>query len=126
MKKILLSLIIFLSSISFVYANNDFSSPGFMFSVKEFFWIWKDVISWSDLETKSNNLFAEIINILIVGMWVIALFVMVVGAWFMIFYNWQDEVLNKWKKMFMTGIIWLFLALSSYYIVALIKYFIYQ
>ena len=119
----------FLMILSFSYhwfASDDFKSIDFTIDIKDFTGMWKDVVSWWTLDQKANNFFWEIIDILLSAVWVIALFVMVVWAWFMVFYNWQDEMLKKWKNLFMWWILWLVIALTSYYIIALIKYFIYQ
>ncbi len=124
--KIIFTILMIFSFSYYWFASNDLKSIDFTINIKDFTNIWKDVVSWGTLDQKANNFFWEIIDILLSAVWVIALFVMVVWAWFMVFYNWQDEMLKKWKNLFMWWILWLVIALTSYYIIALIKYFIYQ
>ena len=44
---------------------------------------------------------------------------------FMIVANWKDELLTKWKGIFMAWLIWLIIALSASWIMKLVIYIIY-
>lgn len=61
-----------------------------------------------------------------IAIWVISLLVMTIWAWYMIFYHWQDELLSKGKSIFNSWIIALIVALSSYYIVSLVRLILYS
>jgi len=56
----------------------------------------------------------------------IALVIMTVWAGHMIIFYWQDELLSKWKSIFIAGITSLVVALSSYYLISLIRYILYS
>jgi hypothetical protein len=72
-----------------------------------------------------ENVLAITLNKLIVVFWVLAVFIMTIGAWYMIIYHWQDELLSKWKSIFFSGIIALVVALSAWIIVNLFTYLLY-
>ena len=61
-----------------------------------------------------------------IAIWAISLLVMTIWAWYMIFYHWQDELLSKGKSIFNAWIIALIVALSSYYIVSLVRLILYS
>ncbi len=87
---------------------------------------WNKTYDTWDLTGTTNNLLSTIIQNLMVAIWVIALLVMSIWAWYMIFYHWQDEMLSKWKTMFTTWITALVIALSSYYLVSLVRFILYN
>jgi hypothetical protein len=110
-----------------VYWSDNFAKDTFTIDVWGIIWnIWPDNIPWTTLESKTNNLLIQIIEILMVSIWVIALFVVSVWAWYMIIYNWNEEFLKKWRNMIYTGFLALFIALSSYYIMNLVRYILYN
>lgn len=106
---------------------NCLNSTEFMIKTKDFTpWNKSYNRSWTlDLTGTTNNLLSTIIQNLMVAIWVIALLVMSIWAWYMIFYHGQDEMLSKWKTMFTTWITALVIALSSYYLVSLVRYILY-
>jgi len=65
------------------------------------------------------------VNKLLVALWVIALFIMIIGWGYMIFASGQDELLNKWKSIFNSGLIALLVALASSIIIKIIIYLLY-
>lgn len=92
----------------------------------------KDISPWTknynetwDIKDTANNILSTIIQNLMVAIWVIALLVMSIWAWYMIFYHGQDEMLSKGKTMFTTWITALIIALISYYLVSLLRYILY-
>lgn len=83
-------------------------------------------LKWYDSKTTINNTLGNIIQKLMIALWVIALWVMSIWAWYMILYHGQDEYLSKWKNIFMGWITALVVALSSYYLVNLVWYILYK
>jgi hypothetical protein len=63
---------------------------------------------------------------LMIGLGSVSLLIMTIWAWYMIIFHGQDELLSKWKYIFMSWIIALVVALSSYYIVSLLRYLLYS
>lgn len=102
---------------------DNFCSPEFKIEVNEFTPV-KYTFVWSG-QTLSD-FFNYVINDLMVGLWVIALLIMSVWAGYMIFYHGQDEYLSKGKSIFMAGIIALVVALSSYFLVNLLRFILYS
>lgn len=100
------------------------NSPNFMIATSDISPWTKDYNWWSIKET-SKNILTTIIQSLMVAIGVVALLVMSIGAWFMIFHHWEDWMLAKWKTMFTTWITALIIALSSYYLVSLLRYLLY-
>ncbi len=79
-----------------------------------------------DTKQVVNFVLWTIIQKLMIAIWVISLLVMTIWAWYMIFYHWQDELLSKGKSIFNSWIIALIVALSSYYIVSLVRLILYS
>lgn len=104
---------------------NCLSSTEFTIDTTDFTPTWKTINQWN-LEDTTNNLLSTIIQNLMVAIWVIALLVMSIWSWYMIFYHGQDEMLSKWKTMFTTWITALIIALTSYYLVSLVRYILYN
>jgi hypothetical protein len=133
-KKFFLVFLIFINSFFVLNVNwgnvnpeNDFASDQFIVPIWDITWnIWHTKIDWATLEKKTNNLLILIIEILMVAIWVIALFIISIWAGYMIFYNWNEEFLKKWRNMISTGFLALFIALSSYYIMNLVRYILYN
>lgn len=90
------------------------------------FSIWGNNLKWYDSITTINNTLGNIIQKLMIALWVIALWVMSIWAWYMILYHGQDEYLSKWKNIFMGWITALVVALCSYYLVNLVWYILYK
>ncbi len=81
-------------------------------------WAWK----WWSIEEQTDSIFSKIINFLMVLIWSLSLLIMTIWWWYMILHNWQDELLSKWKSIFMSWIYALIISLSAYIIVkAIIK-----
>lgn len=96
----------------FMIPTNDFS-PG---------WEW---LNKNSSEKTINWFMTVLIKKLMVALGSLALLIMVVWAWFMIFAMWKDENLNKWKTIFKAWLISLAIALSSYYMVSFLSYILY-
>ena len=82
--------------------------------------------STGDSKETLKNVFAKIIQKMMIALWIIALFVMTIWAWYIIMYRWNDEYLSKWKTIFIWWIVSLVVALSSYYIINMLWYVLYK
>lgn len=82
-------------------------------------------VKWSTTKENVNYLLWTIIQNLMIALWSIALLIMTVWAGFMLLYFGQDEQLSKWKKIFMSWVYSLIVALSAYYIVSIVRYLLY-
>lgn len=81
--------------------------------------------SW-DTNTGTNILLGTIIQKLMVALGILSVLIMTVGGWYIILYHGQDELLSKGKSIFMSWIIALVIALSSYMIVGLLRFILYN
>lgn len=86
-------------------------------------WKW---LKQENSQATINYTLGSIIQKLMIALWVISLLIMTIGAWYIILYHGEDEYLTKWKWIFTAWIISLVIALSSYYIVNLVAYILYQ
>jgi hypothetical protein len=109
---------------NFSFANSDVSSESFSIRVNDIS-PWMD-IHWGDSKESVNFALWTIIQKLMIALWSLALLIMTIWAWYIILHNWQDELLSKWKSIFMSGVIALIVALSSYYIIAILSYILYK
>lgn len=134
MKKIFLFLCLILSSFMFlsfswesyhVFASSDITSTDFTVPVDAFSPIGTWLIQGRSTEN-INNLLVRIISALIIFFGVAAAFIMTIGAGYMIIYHGQDELLSKWKSIFLAGIIALVVALSAGIIVRLFTNILYS
>ena len=126
MKKILLFCIFlfwffFLNS---TFWNNDLTSSWFTISVSDISpWIDSE---WSDTEERINWLLWTIIQTMMIALWVLSVFIMTIWAWYIILHNWQDELLSKWKSIFMAWVYSMIIALSSYLIIYIVRQILYS
>lgn len=130
MKKILFLLFLFFGVFFFQtdlsFAGDDITKPDFMIDVNTISPGGESLVDpdW-DGRVTVNNVLTTVLNKLVVVFWVIAVFIMTIGAGYMIIYHGQDEFLSKGKSIFMSGIIALVIALSAGVIVNLFKYLLY-
>lgn len=87
---------------------------------------WNDALIESGSWATIKGFLSNIINKLIVAFWVLSLFFMTIGAGYMIIYHGQDELLSRWKSIFMAGLISLAVALSAGMMVNFVAYLLYQ
>jgi uncharacterized Tic20 family protein len=73
-----------------------------------------------------NYTLSTIIQTMMVLLWSLALLVMTIGAGYIVLHHGQDELLSKWKSIFMSWIYALIVALSSYYLIAIFRYILFQ
>ena len=105
-------------------SSDSLCSPNFTIQLDDFSLAW-ELIGWTAKETV-NNTIGRIIQMMMILFWVVSLFIMTIGAGYMIIYHWDDELLSRWKGIFSAGIISLIIALSAYYIVDLVWYLLYR
>lgn len=131
-KNLIVKVFLILSLFSGLFFTNDtfsswkIDSPDFTVDLTSITPIGKGNFEWTTLTSKTNDLLGQVINTLMVAIWVISLLVISVWAGYMIFYNWKEDFLTKWRSMIFTGFLALFIALSSFYIINLIRYILYS
>jgi hypothetical protein len=73
-----------------------------------------------------NFALGTIIQKLMIGLGSLSVLIMTIWAWYIVLHNGQDELLNKWKSIFMSGIYAMAIALSSYYLITIVRYILYH
>ena len=81
-----------------------------------------EVSSW---QGKIIWILKDLIEKLMIALWVLALFMMTIGWWFMIISYWQEDLINRWKNIFTSWLIALVVALSSWLLVRFISYLVF-
>lgn len=131
LKTFLVFSLVFLAWFSFSFdknlaqANTDIKSSNYTIKTQ-------DIVPWTTYKTTNrgtkkrvNDSLLVIIQKLLIPLWVLSAFVMTIWAGYMILSSWQDEVLNKGKKIFKMWIFAVVIALISYLLVELVKYLLY-
>lgn len=103
---------------------NCLDQPTFTIWIKDTIWIGFET-KWTTSQTINYTL-GTIIQKLMIALWVLAVLIMTVWAGYIIMYHGQDELLSKGKSIFMSGITSLVVALSSYYLVSILRYILYK
>ena len=133
LKKIMLfSFVLFLSLPTFcLYAaeeENNLNSEGFTITFSDIA-PGGTFVSDEGLETTNevvNFVLGTIIQKLMIALGSLALIIMTIWAGYMILAHGQDELLSKWKSIFISGITSLVVALSAYYLVSFIRFILYS
>jgi hypothetical protein len=140
-KKIILALFLFVSFFWGVSNSvsskcewpNCLDSVDFKINVNDTIWIGfatgSGYLAAKEAEWTSgvvNFVLWTIIQKLMIALWVLSVLIMTVGGWYIIMYHGQDELLSKGKSIFMSGVIALVVALSSYYIVSGLRFILYN
>ncbi len=86
---------------------------------------WNLWMEWESIEERTNWVLGTIIQRMMIALWVLSVLMMTIWAWYIILNNWQDELLSKWKSIFMSWIYSILIALASYYLVAIIRYMLF-
>jgi hypothetical protein len=105
-------------------ASNNIKDANFEINVSDITPGSVDLI-WAGAGETIDNVLLTVLEKLIVVFGVFAVFIMTVGAGYMIIYHGQDEFLSKWKSIFMSWILALAVALSAWVIVKLFAYLLY-
>jgi hypothetical protein len=100
--------------------------PTFRIWVNNLIGVWFQKEAWDDTSNTINRTLWTIIQKLMVALWVLSVLIMTVWAGYIIMYHGQDELLSKGKSIFMSGITALIVALSSYYIVSILRFILYN
>ncbi|MCP4523374.1 MAG: hypothetical protein GY828_04080 [Candidatus Gracilibacteria bacterium] len=77
-------------------------------------------------EKSVNTFLGTIIQKLMMALGVLSVLIMTIGGGYMILYHGKDELLSKGKSIFMSGVYALVVALSSYYLVSLVRFILYK
>ncbi|MDP2090006.1 MAG: hypothetical protein Q8K30_00280 [Candidatus Gracilibacteria bacterium] len=104
-------------------SQDDITSRGFTISVD-------DVspgmgVSGTTTKENVNYLLGTIIQNLMIALGSLALLIMTVGAGYILLHHGEDELLSRGKNIFMSGIYALVIALSSYYLISIVRYLLY-
>ena len=111
----------------FIEGTFAFDDTGFNISVSTFSPLGTGLIDgWNSSSWNVSFLLLRILNQLIVAFWVLAVFIMTIGWGYMIIYHGQDDLLSRWKSIFISGIISLAIALSAWILVRLFAYLLYS
>jgi len=106
--------------------NTNINSAEFIIPVDSIFQTWVKVGSNQDSAKSANFVLGTIIQKLMIGLGSIAAVIMSIGAGYMILNAGQDELLSKWKSIFMSWIIAMVVSLTSYYLVSLVRYILFN
>lgn len=102
----------------------DITAPWFQIHVNDISpWMW---LAWWTAKENLNFAIWVIIQNLMIALWSLSLLIMTIWAWYILLHHGQDELLSKWKSIFMSWIIALIVALSSYYLVSILRYLLYN
>ncbi len=127
MKKFLI-LILSLYSLFFSYnalASEDITKTDFKINVIDITPTNPIFVENKTSDEVANYILEVILTNMIIWLWALSLLIMTIGWWYMIIYHWQDELLSKWKSIFLAWIISLVVALSAWLIVNLVVYILY-
>ncbi len=106
--------------------NTCFDKPSFEIDVSEWTPGGTEFL-WKGSGKETLNLFLwTIVRRLMVALWIVSLFIMTIGAWFMITYGGNDNNLTKGKAILKAGLVSLFVALSSYTIITILTFILYH
>ena len=83
-------------------------------------------VQWKTTSESINYALWTIIQKMMIALWSLSIFIMTIWGWYMVLHHWQDELLSKWKNIFMSWIYALVVALSSYYIIAIVRFILYN
>ena len=105
-------------------AKSDITKSVFTISVNDITPGMK--VHGGDIEENVNFALGTIIQKLMIGLGSLSILIMTVWAWYIVLHNGQDELLNKWKSIFMSWIYAMMVALSSYYLIVIVRYVLYH
>ena len=107
-------------------SKNDISNPDFIIEVDKLFpWV-KTWGQTEDINQTAGILIWTAIQKLMILLWFLSLAIMVVWTAYIVAYHGQDELLTKWKSMFVAGLSAMVIALLSYYIISLLRFVLFS
>ncbi|MDD2907854.1 MAG: hypothetical protein PHH98_04385 [Candidatus Gracilibacteria bacterium] len=80
----------------------------------------------STTKERVNWLLGTFIQNMMIALGILSVFIMTIGSGYMILHNGQDELLSKGKSIFMSGVYAMIVALTSYYLIAIVSYLLYK
>lgn len=80
---------------------------------------------WWTTKENVNFVLWTIIQNLMIALWSLALLIMTIWAGYILLHHGQDELLSKWKAIFMSWVYAMVVALSSYYLISIVRYILY-
>lgn len=123
---ILLLLAVISIEISFASSWGDVTDTSFKIPVQDFTPGGTQFLGeWKGTTEVVSSVLSTTLEKLIVIFGALAAFIMTIGAGYMIIYHGQDDLLSRWKSIFMAGVIALVIALSAGIIVRLFTYILY-
>jgi len=102
---------------------DDLTSTKFMINVNDISpWVKSQ---WWNTTQRINWLLWTVIQKMMIALWTLSILIMTIWTWYIVFHNWQDELLSKWKSIFMAWIYAMIVALSSYLLISIVRYILY-
>ena len=81
---------------------------------------------WSNTTERVNWILWTLIQNMMIWLWILSVLIMTIWSGYIIFHNWQDELLSKGKSIFMSWVYAMIIALTSYYLVSIVRYMLYS
>lgn len=81
---------------------------------------------WSNTTERVNWILWTLIQNMMIWLWILSVLIMTIGSGYIIFHNWQDELLSKGKSIFMSWVYAMIIALTSYYLISIVRYMLYS
>ncbi len=103
---------------------NNLSSPNYMIDTNNLG--LGTSLKRNTAEDTTENVLAQIVNKMLIALWSLALFMMTLGWWYMIFSHWNDEILGRWKALIIAWIVSIVVALSAWIIMRVTIYLLYS
>lgn len=102
----------------------DLTSTNFQIDVNSISpWIKAE---WSTTWERVNWVLWSIIQNMMIWLWILSVLIMTIWSGYIIFHNWQDELLSKGKSIFMSWVYAMIIALTSYYLISIVRYMLYS
>lgn len=112
------------SSSSKSWWPDDLTSTDFIINVDSISpWINS---KWSNTTERVNWILWTLIQNMMIWLWILSVLIMTIWSGYIIFHNWQDELLSKGKSIFMSWVYAMIIALTSYYLISIVRYMLYS
>ncbi len=121
-----LAILFFILSPFWISVNAWLESPWYKVDVWELGLGWEKAIDWNNWVSAVKYSLKIIVEKLLIAIWVVALIIMSIWGWYMIFSGGKDELLNKWKSIFIAWIVAMVVALSAWILMKVVIYLVYS
>jgi len=112
------------SSSAWSWWPDDLTSDKFQINVNSISpWIES---KWSNTSERVNWVLWTLIQNMMIWLWILSVLIMTIWSGYIIFHNWQDELLSKGKSIFMSWVYAMIIALTSYYLISIVRYMLYS